>query len=109
MEIVAHRTRLRPGAAERYAQVHSRIPDAVAAALRECGVVSWRIWRDGDVLFHTIETTTGFDAMLSGMRRRGPIDPDWDALIDSLVDDSRDSSAVLDHVWTMDTAGQSGG
>ncbi len=107
--VIAQRTRLYPGAAERYCEVHARIPEAIAVALREAGVVDWRIWRDGDVLFHTIETTHGLDGMRARMAARGPIDPEWDALIATLVDQSDDASALLQPVWTMTSTTQCGG
>lgn len=109
MELIAQRTTLRPGAAARYCEVHSRVPDPVEAALRAAGVVRWHIWRDGDLLFHTIETTRGRDAMQAEMARLGPIDEEWDALIRSLVDFSPSAQAILEPVWEMNPAGQSDG
>jgi L-rhamnose mutarotase len=109
MEVTGLRTRLLPGMAERYCRVHSQIPDAIADALRECGVVRWHIWRDGDVLFHTIETTDGLAAMEERMDAYGPIDPEWNALIDTLVDRSESATSILEPVWTMTRSGQFGG
>lgn len=99
--VEGYRTRLRPGAAEEYRRVHARIPDAVASALRECGLVSWRIWIDGDTLFHAIETTSGREEMVALMTARGPVDPAWDALIATLVDDAEGAALPLDPVWAF--------
>ncbi|WP_431279568.1 L-rhamnose mutarotase [Leifsonia poae] len=101
-EIVGWRTRLLPGAEELYSRVHSRLADPIASALRSAGVVQWRIWRDGQTLFHMIETTRGRDEMGRKMAALGPIDPDWDALIATLIDPSEDASALLPLVWGMD-------
>jgi len=105
-QIVGYRTRLVPGAEEAYTRIHRRIPEAVAAALREAGVIQWRIWRDGSTLFHVIETTRGRDEMGRRMSSLGPIDPEWDALIATLVDGSAEASTVLSLVWGMDTTTQ---
>jgi L-rhamnose mutarotase len=108
VEVTARRARLRPGAGPSYGEVHSRIPVAIEDGLRACGVIRWQIWREGDVLFHLVETVDGFDAMLDRMRVLGPTDPEWDQLIDSLVDSAEDSFATLEHVWTMTPEGQFG-
>jgi L-rhamnose mutarotase len=105
-QTVGWRTRLLPGAEEAYTRVHSRLPEAVASALRSAGVVEWRIWRDGETLFHVIETTHGREEMARRMAELGPIDPEWDALISTLVDPSEESSALLPLVWGMDGATQ---
>lgn len=95
------RTRLRPSAAAEYRRVHASIPEQLAAALAECGLVSWRIWIDGETLFHAIETRDGRDAMVERMSRRPPVDPAWDALIDTLVDPDPAAAAPLDAVWEL--------
>jgi L-rhamnose mutarotase len=93
------RTRLRPGAAEEYRRVHAAIPGPLAHALAGCGLLSWRIWIDGETLFHAIETRDGRDAMVERMSKLPPVDPAWDALIDTLVDPSPESASALDAVW----------
>ena len=95
------RTRLRPGAAPDYRRVHARIPEPLAAALAECGLVSWRIWIDGETLFHAIETRDGREAMIERMSRRPPVDRAWDALIDTLVDPDPAAATSLDPVWEL--------
>lgn len=97
-----YRTRVRPGAATAYRDIHASIPDPLAAALVECGLISWRIWIDGDVLFHAIETRDGRERMVERMAARPTVDPDWDALISTLVDDAEDASRALDPVWVLE-------
>lgn len=93
------RTRLRPGAATEYRRVHATIPVPLAAALASCGLLSWRIWIDGDTLFHAIETRDGRAVMVERMSQLPPVDSTWDALIDALVDPSPESASALDAVW----------
>ena len=102
--VEGYRTRLRAGAAEDYRRVHARIPARLHAALAECGMVNWRIWIDGDTLFHLIETRDGRERMIARMNARPPVDPEWDAVISTLVDDAPDSAACLALVW--EAAGQ---
>lgn len=97
--IEGYRTRLRAGAAAEYARVHARIPDALHDALTECGLVRWRIWIDGETLFHVIETRDGRERMVERMRALPPVDPEWDAVIAALVDDAAGSSTPLPPVW----------
>ncbi|MGZ0712288.1 L-rhamnose mutarotase (plasmid) [Coraliomargarita sp. W4R53] len=109
MHVTGFRTTLRPGAEEEYSDVHSRIPDEIAAALRTAGVVSWRIWRDGRILFHSIETIDGRDGMLANMANLGPIDPVWDRKIAELVDSAEHSRQELPLIWALTCDGQSSG
>jgi L-rhamnose mutarotase len=55
MQRIALHTRLKPGKEEEYEKVHAVIPADLDAALREAGVHAWRIWRDGQDLFHVVE------------------------------------------------------
>lgn len=106
-QVVAFRTRLRPGRTDEYRRVHAAIPEPVAAALRDSGVVSWRIWVDGEDVMHLLETTRGREAMLESMAARGVIDPAWDALVDTLVEPA--SYRELTAVWSLDLDGQESG
>lgn len=99
---IGRRTRLVPGYGDTYRRIHSCIPEAVATALRECGVVSWRIWEDGESLFHAIETRKGYLAAMEKVGSLGPIDADWDVLIASLLDSDPGSDVLLPLVWGMD-------
>lgn len=55
MQRIALHTRLIPGHEAGYERDHARIPDELDPALREAGVLTWRIWRDGTDLFHVVE------------------------------------------------------
>ena len=55
MQRIALHTRLAPGREQEYEQVHAVIPEDLDKALREAGVHTWRIWRDGRDLFHVVE------------------------------------------------------
>lgn len=100
------RTVLRAGKEAAYESIHAAIPEPVAAALRECGVIRWHIWRDGSQLFHSVETTSGYAQMAQQIAARGPIDPDWDELIAGLLDAASESDVILPLVWSMDALTQ---
>ncbi|RZU63846.1 L-rhamnose mutarotase [Microterricola gilva] len=105
----ARRTRVRPGMAEIYARVHARLPEAVFESLRDAGILSWRIWSIGDELFHVIESTPETEAALERLREIGPVDPEWAALISTLVFEGPGDNELLTPVWGMDTETQWGG
>lgn len=97
----ARRTTLRRGAAERYDEVHASIPAAVDAVLRRAGILSWQIWRDGDRLFHLIESTRPYEVASRELDAAPPPDPEWAALIASLLSSEPEGDRLLTHVWTM--------
>ncbi|MGN8552156.1 UNVERIFIED_CONTAM: L-rhamnose mutarotase [Microbacterium sp. SLM126] len=101
MELMIHRTTLRDGAIDAYREIHSRVPDAVADALRGAGVRKWSIWRDGTQLIHVIETHHGLDEMERRVAALGPIDPTWDALIAPLGQPGEASSSRLEPIWLL--------
>ena len=96
-----YRTTLLPGAADTYRRLHARIPDTIATALGRSGLISWRIWIDGQTLFHAIETRSGRQAMIDAMTELGQLEPEWDALIDALVSAEPAASAELPLVWSL--------
>lgn len=53
--IVAKRTWLRGAAGPAYDNLHREIPEDLRAALGRAGVHQWRIWRDGEEVFHVID------------------------------------------------------
>ena len=109
MQLVVRRTTLRPGAADEYRRVHSRVPQGLEDALRSAGVTRWSIWRDGDHLIHFIETRDGVDEMTRRMGGIGPIDPEWDAVIATLIEDGPDATTQLEPIWLMTPEGQLSG
>ena len=64
MQTIALHTRLKAGREAEYERVHAVIPPDLDAALREAGVHEWRIWRDGQDLFHRFDpSSTGPDVL----------------------------------------------
>lgn len=106
MFTTGRRTTLRPGREFDYETVHARIPDVVAEALRRAGVVRWTIWRDGSHLFHAVDTTHGYAAMLAAVASMGPLDPDWDEVVTSMLESGDGADVLLPAVWTMDRTSQ---
>jgi L-rhamnose mutarotase len=104
--MTARRTRIRPGREDEYRRVHARIPELLWQALRSSGVVRWTIWVDGADLFHAIETEQGYADMLSRIAVLGPVDVEWDALIESLIESEPTADNTLEEVWSMSPDGQ---
>lgn len=67
MQRIALHTRLIPGHEAGYERDHARIPDELDPALREAGVLTWRIWRDGTDLFRVVEVED-YEAMRAYLR-----------------------------------------
>jgi L-rhamnose mutarotase len=106
---VAWSTRLVAGREEDYTRLHREIPEKVADALRAAGVVDWRIWRDGSVLFHAVETRDGHERMLRRMAEFGPIDEEWDAEIATMIQSQDEAPRTLPLVWHLSATGQGPG
>lgn len=96
---VGRRTRVRLGRLDDYLVTHARIPEHVLTALRECGVLRWHIWHDGDSLFHSVDTRAGYAALLEHLALRSPIDAEWDARIASILNPGDD--VMLPVAWAM--------
>jgi L-rhamnose mutarotase len=99
---IALHTRLAPGKEDEYERVHRVIPADLDAALREAGVRSWRIWRDGRDLFHVVEVED-----YQGMRRflrDHPANVPWQARMAELLeveDDYSGDDMGLHQVWEL--------
>ena len=101
-ETIALHTRLKAGAEAEYDRVHAVIPAELDGALREAGVRSWRIWRDGTHLFHLVEVDD-YAAMRAALADH-PVNVAWQAQMDELLavpDDysGQDSGLPLD--WRL--------
>ena len=99
---LALHTRLRPDAVATYEDVHRVIPPELDAALREAGVTSWRIWRDGVDLFHEVECDD-VDRMWSDLDQH-PANVPWQERIGQLLDLNVDYSTgdgALHLVWEL--------
>jgi L-rhamnose mutarotase len=81
---VALHTVLRPGHEDEYDALHRAIPGDVARALREHGVSDWRIWRDGQHVFHLVEVAD-YQAMRDGLRD-DPANLAWQAAVGPLFE-----------------------
>ncbi|MFI6499294.1 L-rhamnose mutarotase [Nonomuraea typhae] len=97
---LALRSRLKPGAEQTYDREHASIPAELEAAMREHGVRSWRIWRDGLDLFHVVEVED-YAAFQAAMKDH-PADLAWQARMNRLLDGDFDKDAGgLRLVWEM--------
>lgn len=102
MERIALHTRLKPGKETEYDTVHAVIPAELDAALREAGVRSWRIWRDGQDLFHVVEVDD-YHAMRAALRDH-PANVPWQARMAELLevqDDYSGRDSGLGLVWEL--------
>jgi L-rhamnose mutarotase len=102
MQRIALRTRLAAGKEDEYEKVHAVIPTELDAALREAGVHSWRIWRDGRDLFHVIEVRD-YRHMRSFLREH-PANLPWQARMARLLeieDDYSGQDSGIPLVWEL--------
>lgn len=102
MERVALHTKLKPGKEVEYDRVHAAIPDDLDVALREAGVTSWRIWRDGLDLFHVVECED-YRQMRDHLRDH-PANLPWQKQINELLDIADDYSggdSGIRSVWEL--------
>ncbi len=101
-EVVAIHTRLKAGKEADYDRIHQSIPGDLDAAMRDAGVLSWRIWRSGRELFHLIETND-----YARMRRflaEHPANIPWQARMAELLeveDDYSGEDLGIPLVWAL--------
>ena len=99
--IVLH-TRLKPGAAQAYADAHAAIPPELVAALKEAGVSNWRIWQSGQELIHLVEVDD-YKAMRHELAAN-PVNIAWQARMAELLeieDDYSGNDSGLPLVWEL--------
>ena len=102
MTHVALHTVLKPGHETDYDAVHRSIPAELAAALTENGVSDWRIWRDGQHVFHLVEVRD-YHAMRAALRDL-PANVAWQARVAPLfevADDYAGEDDGLPFVWSL--------
>lgn len=102
MDRIALHTRLKHGQEAEYERIHATIPADLDLALRESGVHSWRIWRDGVDLFHVVECDD-YAAMRAALRDH-PANVPWQARMADLLDTPDDYSGGdtgLPCVWAL--------
>jgi L-rhamnose mutarotase len=102
MQRIALHTRLKAGREADYDAVHAVIPPELDDALRAAGVHAWRIWRDGQELFHVVECDD-YRAMRDHLREH-PANVPWQARMAELLEVSDDYSGAdsgLKLVWEL--------
>jgi L-rhamnose mutarotase len=102
MERIALHTRLKQGRERDYEAIHAVIPTDLDQALREAGVHKWRIWRDGQDLFHVVECDD-YRAMREHLREH-PANVPWQAQMAELLeveDDYSGNDSGLKLVWEL--------
>ncbi len=102
MQRIALHTKLKPGREADYERAHAVIPAELDTALREAGVHSWEIWRDGPDLFHLVEVED-YQAMRKALADH-PANIPWQAKMAELLDVRDDYSGNdlgIKKVWEL--------
>jgi L-rhamnose mutarotase len=102
MQRIALHTKLKPGREADYEREHAVIPVELDAALREAGVRSWEIWRDGLDLFHVVEVED-YQAMRRALADH-PANIPWQAKMAELLaveDDYSGNDLGIKKVWEL--------
>jgi L-rhamnose mutarotase len=89
-EHVGLHTRLRPGAEERYDELHRAVWPEVLAAIRRAGVTRWLIFRDGLDLFHFVDCAD-YDQAIAQLAD-DPVNERWQAEVAPLMEKAHDYS-----------------
>jgi L-rhamnose mutarotase len=89
-EHVGLHTRLRPGTERAYDELHRRVWPEVLDAIRQAGVTSWLIYRDGLEVFHAIECAD-YDAAIAQLAAV-PVNQRWQAEVGPLMETAHDYS-----------------
>jgi L-rhamnose mutarotase len=87
-EQVGLHTRLRPGAEERYDELHRAVWPDVLAVIRSVGITRWLIFRDGLDLFHFVECAD-YDRAIAELAR-DPVNERWQAEVAPLMQTAHD-------------------
>jgi L-rhamnose mutarotase len=104
-ERVAVHTRLRPGSEAEYDAAHREVPADLVAAMREAGVLSWRIWRSDLDVFQVVECRD-YGQLLAALEDL-PVNQAWQARMATLQKVLHDYSATgaaatLPLVWDVE-------
>jgi L-rhamnose mutarotase len=89
-EHVGLRTRLRPGAEERYDELHRAVWPDVLAAIERVGIRRWLIFRDRLDLFHYVECDD-YEAAIAALAD-DPVNVRWQAEVAPLMEKAHDYS-----------------
>jgi L-rhamnose mutarotase len=96
------RTELKPGQELEYERVHAIQPPEMSQTLRDAGVTSWRIWRDGVHLIHHVEVIDV--AVMAEVLSASSVNAEWDRTVAPFLASAPDWSAgFAGHplVWTL--------
>ena len=93
MKVGLH-TRLKPGAEERYEEYHRNVWPEVLTGIRDAGITSYVIFRDGLDLFHFIECED-YDRAISQLART-QLNQRWEAEMAPMTTVSHDFSGKGD-------------
>lgn len=99
MQIIGLHTRLKPGCEADYDRIHAKLSAEHEQALRDSGVHSWHIWRDGLDLFHVVKCDD-WDEMESTMATL-ELTSRWHAVIHPLLDLPSSQRGPLPLVWDL--------
>lgn len=106
MQKIALHTRLKPGKESDYEKEHRVIPPELDVLLREHGVHSWRIYRNGCDIFHFVECLD-YAKLLSSIQHH-PVNIAWQKKMAEFLDVVHDYGDVetntLDLVWHLPQA-----
>ncbi|WP_155370701.1 L-rhamnose mutarotase [Catellatospora vulcania] len=99
MQVIGLHTRLKPGREADYDRIHAVLSPEHEQALRDSGVHSWHIWRDGLDLFHTVVCDDWADMETSMARLE--LTARWHEVIHPLLDMSVSQRGPLPLVWQL--------
>lgn len=102
MPTITLHTRLHPDALDAYDALHATVPADLLAALSDAGVRDWRIWRDGQDVFHLLDVAD-YAAMRAALRDH-PANVAWQARVTPLQevpDDYSGTDTGLRFVWSF--------
>lgn len=105
MQEVAFRTTVKAGCEADYDREHEVIPQDLDVALREAGVKSWKIWRDGVDLFHVVVVEDY--AHMRAFLEEHPANIPWQEKINQYLavqDDYSEDSGTIKQVWSLPEA-----
>jgi L-rhamnose mutarotase len=101
--LVGLRTRLKPGAEDRYEEYHRAVWPDVVDAIRRAGITKYVIYRDGLDLFHHIECED-YDRAIAQIAK-DPTSIRWEAEIATMMavphDFSGQSSDRMSKIWEL--------
>jgi L-rhamnose mutarotase len=91
-ERVGLHTRLQPGAEAQYDELHGAVWPDVLERIREAGVTSWLIFRDGLDLFHVVDCDD-YDAAIARLAD-DPVNVRWQAEVAPFMEKAHDYSGA---------------